>query len=195
MVPTMAPQTRSQTANAKAKAAEQPAEKAPELEETPLPELVVQDMDKEQIWAQLELRAQNVSRVLEYALESTGELPESDDEKGEGAADTHMLCVSLRMVKLKQHRTLIPWSSLPIFFTGPLPSPPAAPSSPSSFFASPFGPSFSFSSRAEPGVGGGGPGLFNKHPVKMAFCELSKDVDVGVAIRSKQPEESMERTE
>ena len=37
-------------------------------------------MDDEQIWAQLELRAKNLAEVLEYALEGTGVVPESDEE-------------------------------------------------------------------------------------------------------------------
>jgi U3 small nucleolar RNA-associated protein MPP10 len=42
-------------------------------------------MDDEQIWAQLELRAKNLADVLEYALEGTGQVGESDDES-EGSA-------------------------------------------------------------------------------------------------------------
>lgn len=43
------------------------------LERTPLTCLYVQDLDKEQIWAQLELRAQHVCKMLECALGSTEE--------------------------------------------------------------------------------------------------------------------------
>ena len=82
MSPSLAPQTRSKAAS-KSNANGTP--QVPELSDTPLPELCVDGMDKDQIWAQLELRAQSVAQVLEYALESTGELPESDDEQAEGS--------------------------------------------------------------------------------------------------------------
>ncbi|EKM61019.1 uncharacterized protein PHACADRAFT_168381 [Phanerochaete carnosa HHB-10118-sp] len=42
-------------------------------------------MEEDQIWAQLELRAQNLTDVLEAALEGTGEVPESDEESYAGS--------------------------------------------------------------------------------------------------------------
>jgi U3 small nucleolar RNA-associated protein MPP10 len=67
--------TRSQTsANGKRKRSPSPppAPKDP-FERTPLTCLYVQGLDKDQIWAQLELRAQNVCKMLDYALDGTEE--------------------------------------------------------------------------------------------------------------------------
>jgi U3 small nucleolar RNA-associated protein MPP10 len=67
--------TRSQTsANGKRKRSPSPPP-APKdaIERTPLTCLYVQGLDKDQIWAQLELRAQNVCKMLEYALDGTEE--------------------------------------------------------------------------------------------------------------------------
>ena len=67
--------TRSQTsANGKRKRSPSPPP-APKdaFERTPLTCLYVQGLDKDQIWAQLELRAQNVCKMLEYALDGTEE--------------------------------------------------------------------------------------------------------------------------
>ena len=50
-----------------------PLEPKHTLEHTPLTCLYVQDLDKDQIWAQLELRAQHVCKVLECALDGPGE--------------------------------------------------------------------------------------------------------------------------
>ena len=83
--PTQAPKTRSQAKaqNANGAAKEQP--KAPAFEEVPIFELSTEGMDDEQIWAQLELRAKNLADVLEYALEGTGTVAESDeDNEAEG---------------------------------------------------------------------------------------------------------------
>jgi U3 small nucleolar RNA-associated protein MPP10 len=67
--------TRSQTsANGKRKRSPSPPP-APKdaFERTPLTCLYVQGLDKDQIWGQLELRAQNVCKMLEYALDGTEE--------------------------------------------------------------------------------------------------------------------------
>ena len=64
------------------------------LERTPLTCLYVQDLDKEQIWAQLELRAQSVCKMLECALgnaeEPTGHstsLTATSDNTGQTSSD------------------------------------------------------------------------------------------------------------
>jgi U3 small nucleolar RNA-associated protein MPP10 len=65
--------TRSQTsANGKRKRSPSPPP-APKdaFERTPLTCLYVQGLDKDQIWAQLELRTQNVCKMLDYALDGT----------------------------------------------------------------------------------------------------------------------------
>ncbi|KAI0094921.1 U3 small nucleolar ribonucleoprotein complex, subunit Mpp10 [Irpex rosettiformis] len=82
--PAQAPQTRSQ-ANKGANVALQKTKQGPTFEDTPLPELCIDSMDEGQVWAQMELRAQKLCKVLEYALEGTGELAEEEDiaeEKG-----------------------------------------------------------------------------------------------------------------
>ena len=96
--PSCAPQTRSQTANAagsrKRKRGPSPPPlyepSVPILKDTPLTELLVEGMSDEQIWAELELRAQTVCDVLNYALD--GPMPDgesgeegSEDEKDEEA--------------------------------------------------------------------------------------------------------------
>ncbi len=64
------------------------------LERTPLTCLFVQDLDKDQIWAQLELRAQHVCKMLECALdgpeEPTGNsisLATTTDNMGQTSSD------------------------------------------------------------------------------------------------------------
>ena len=61
------------------------------LERTPLTCLYVQDLDKEQIWAQLELRAQHVCKMLECALgsteEPTGPSTSSSDNTGQTSSN------------------------------------------------------------------------------------------------------------
>src|SRR4030088_3274440 len=68
--PRQAPVTRSQSsANGKRKRSPSPPP-APKdaFGRTPLTCLYVQGLDKDQIWAQLELRAQSICKMLEYAL-------------------------------------------------------------------------------------------------------------------------------
>ncbi len=68
--------TRSQTSvNGKRKRSPSPppAPKEDVFGRTPLTCLYVQGLDKDQVWAQLELRAQNVCKMLEYALDGTEE--------------------------------------------------------------------------------------------------------------------------
>ncbi|KAI0757031.1 U3 small nucleolar ribonucleoprotein complex, subunit Mpp10 [Daedaleopsis nitida] len=91
--PSYAPQTRSQAAESshKRKRGSPPpsALSAPMMQETPLAELFVDSMSDEQVWAELELRAQNVCDVLDYALDGptlgdeSGEEGGEDDEEGE----------------------------------------------------------------------------------------------------------------
>jgi U3 small nucleolar RNA-associated protein MPP10 len=64
------------------------------LERTPLTSLYVQDLDKEQIWAQLELRAQHVCKMLECALGNAEEPTEhstsstaTSDDTGKSSSD------------------------------------------------------------------------------------------------------------
>ncbi|RPD82586.1 Mpp10 protein [Lentinus tigrinus ALCF2SS1-7] len=91
--PSHAPQTRSQAAEAsrKRKRGSSPSPAAmpplPSLQETPIAELFVDGMSDEQIWAELELRAQNVCNVLDYALDGpvhegeSGENEESEEDE------------------------------------------------------------------------------------------------------------------
>ena len=87
--PRQAPVTRSQS-SAKGKRKRSPSPPpAPKdaFERTPLTCLYVQGLDKDQIWAQLELRTQSVCKMLEYALNGTEEstehgfAPASDDSE------------------------------------------------------------------------------------------------------------------
>ncbi|KAI0724517.1 U3 small nucleolar ribonucleoprotein complex, subunit Mpp10 [Cerioporus squamosus] len=97
--PNHAPQTRSQTADTsrKRKRGSTPPSAAqfplPSLQETPIAELFVDGMSDEQIWAELELRAQNVCDVLDYALDGpTQEAESGEDEDGSGdEEDEHEL--------------------------------------------------------------------------------------------------------
>lgn len=57
----------------------------PPFQETPLSSLYVENVDPEQVWAQLELRAQGVCDMLQKALDGAGEAMEEDeDEEAEG---------------------------------------------------------------------------------------------------------------
>lgn len=84
--PSFAPQTRSQaTASEKEKQTLELEDSFPEpptLEDTPVSELCIQGMDEDQLWAQLELRAQHVCEVLDFALEA-GEEDDEDEEEGD----------------------------------------------------------------------------------------------------------------
>lgn len=90
--PSYAPKTRSQTVNAdgsrKRKRGPSPPPLSkptvPILKDTPLPELLVEGMSDEQIWAELEFRAQTVCDVLNYALD--GPVPDGESEE-EGSED------------------------------------------------------------------------------------------------------------
>ncbi|KAI1797849.1 Mpp10 protein [Ganoderma leucocontextum] len=93
--PSYAPKTRSQTANAdgsrKRKRGSSPPP-APEptvpiLKDTPLAELLVDGMSDEQIWAELELRAQTVCDVLNYALDGPVQEGEGGEEGNEDDED------------------------------------------------------------------------------------------------------------
>lgn len=95
--PRQAPVTRSQSsANGKRKRKRSPSPPpAPKdaFEPTPLTCLYVQDLDKDQIWAQLELRAQSVCKMLEYALNGYedpmeyGVAPASDSSEQNSSED------------------------------------------------------------------------------------------------------------
>ncbi|EPQ60790.1 Mpp10 protein [Gloeophyllum trabeum ATCC 11539] len=89
LTPDHAPQTRSQArANGKRKRSPSPSlpqKGAPQT--TPLSSLFIEEMDDDQIWAQLELRAKHVCETLEEALEGTGEPEDSGDEGYEESDD------------------------------------------------------------------------------------------------------------
>ncbi|KZT02750.1 Mpp10 protein [Laetiporus sulphureus 93-53] len=81
--PSLAPQTRSQTATSSKRNTDDSAHSAqnvPMLQETPLSELIVDDMHEDQIWAQLELRTKNVCDIMGYVLEGAVGGVKSDDE-------------------------------------------------------------------------------------------------------------------
>ncbi|KAI0662794.1 Mpp10 protein [Cubamyces menziesii] len=78
--PSYAPQTRSQKRKRGASPSPEPEAPVTLMRETPINRLFVEGMNDEQIWAQLELRAQNVCDVLDYALDGPAEEPESDNE-------------------------------------------------------------------------------------------------------------------
>ncbi|KAH9849790.1 Mpp10 protein-domain-containing protein [Lenzites betulinus] len=78
--PEHAPQTRSQKRKRGATPSPEPEVAVSYMRETPIHQLFVDGMSEEQIWAQLELRTQNMCEVLNYALDGPAEQPESDDE-------------------------------------------------------------------------------------------------------------------
>lgn len=70
--------TRSQSsANGKRKRSPSPPAPKVAFERTPLTCLYMQGLDRDQIWAQLELRAQSICKMLEFALDGTEEPAES----------------------------------------------------------------------------------------------------------------------
>ncbi|KAI0322714.1 U3 small nucleolar ribonucleoprotein complex, subunit Mpp10 [Amylostereum chailletii] len=96
--PSQAPQTRSQTrANGKRKRSPSPSSTRT-LERTPLSALFVDGMNDDQIWAQLELRTDNVWDMLKVALEGTDEPPLEGEEEGE--EKTH---VTLDRIKKREN--------------------------------------------------------------------------------------------
>lgn len=110
--PSYAPQTRSQTASVegdrKRKRGPSPSPTSqptvPVLKDTSLTELLVEGMSDEQIWAELELRAQTVCDVLNYALDGPvpgGESGEEGDGDGEDEDEDEAARVQ-RMKKLRQ---------------------------------------------------------------------------------------------
>ncbi|KIY52772.1 Mpp10 protein, partial [Fistulina hepatica ATCC 64428] len=94
LIPAEAPQTRSQSK--KRKRTPSPPRPAAKFEPTPLSELLINGMDEDQIWAQLDLRGKNVSEMLKHAFEgeviddpdSTDllQIP-SDEESGDSEED------------------------------------------------------------------------------------------------------------
>ncbi|KAI0374201.1 Mpp10 protein [Pilatotrama ljubarskyi] len=81
--PSYAPQTRSQKRKRGTSPSQDPEDSVSKMKETPINQLFVEGMSDEQIWAQLELRAQNICEVLDYALDGPTEEPESDSEDKE----------------------------------------------------------------------------------------------------------------
>ncbi|KAH8835820.1 U3 small nucleolar ribonucleoprotein complex, subunit Mpp10 [Flagelloscypha sp. PMI_526] len=96
LVPSEAPQTRSQAARTSTKRKRTPSP-PPTLTTTPLGSLFVDGMDYDQVWSQLDLRTKNVCRVLEQILlegeeEGDTEPPslEDDDDSEEDVSADHM---------------------------------------------------------------------------------------------------------
>jgi len=70
--------TRSQSsANGKRKRSASPPPPKVAFERTPLTYLYVQGLDRDQIWAQLELRTQSICKMLEFALDGTEDAAEN----------------------------------------------------------------------------------------------------------------------
>ncbi|EIW64701.1 Mpp10 protein [Trametes versicolor FP-101664 SS1] len=83
IAPENAPETRSQKRKRGKTPSPQPETVINLMKETPIGELFVDGMSDEQVWAQLELRAQNMCEVLDYALDGPAEGAESDSEDDE----------------------------------------------------------------------------------------------------------------
>ncbi|CDO71533.1 hypothetical protein BN946_scf184911.g3 [Trametes cinnabarina] len=81
--PDQAPQTRSQKRKRGAGPSPEPENAVFMMKETPINQLFVEGMSDEQIWAQLELRTQNICNVLDYALDGPTETSDSGDEDEE----------------------------------------------------------------------------------------------------------------
>ncbi|KAJ2927184.1 hypothetical protein H1R20_g9935, partial [Candolleomyces eurysporus] len=76
ITPSQAPQTRSQTRQAAARPDVPPPSKSL-FKQTPLTSLFTENLDEDQIWAQLDIRTKHMCEVLDVVLE--GELPEDED--------------------------------------------------------------------------------------------------------------------
>jgi U3 small nucleolar RNA-associated protein MPP10 len=92
--PAQAPVTRSQSVvhGKRKRSPSPPLVPKHTLERTPLTCLYVQDLDKDQLWAQLELRAQHVCKMLESALDGPEEPTEhsissTTDDMGQASSD------------------------------------------------------------------------------------------------------------
>lgn len=86
LAPSLAPQTRSK---AKAEDDKPSAEtfKKDLFDFTPLQSLLIDGMDDEQIWAQLDLRTQTICRMLDYVLEGEMHSGEPKDDLEESSED------------------------------------------------------------------------------------------------------------
>ena len=69
------------------------------MQETPLGELLVDGMSDEQVWAELELRAQGVCEMLNYALDGELKDMEEEAEDGEGASGADARTMELDAMK------------------------------------------------------------------------------------------------
>ncbi|KAH7915791.1 U3 small nucleolar ribonucleoprotein complex, subunit Mpp10 [Hygrophoropsis aurantiaca] len=91
--PAEAPRTRSQTRTKRKRSPSPVVENVPKiriLEDTPLPSLYVEDMNEDQIWEQLDLRAARVCKILEAAMEGEDEDAEEEEHTQESDEDAFM---------------------------------------------------------------------------------------------------------